>query len=210
MNLLKKLETKHIKTEKIAEIILQNSKFLPQIFDGLESKHASIKYGCSKTLLIISEKKPEIVYPNVDLFINLLESENNIFKWTATKIIGNLAAVDTENKMSDKLIGRLADMLNAGKMITANNAIYALGKIAKAKPKFQEIITDELLKVENYKYDTTECNNIAVGFVVESFRTYTNKIKNDPEVKAFLEKHSKNTRASTQKKALQLLENLKG
>ena len=133
----------------------------------ISSRDPKIKYGCAKNLLAVAKENPAEIYPELDFFVELLDSENNIIKWTAIDIIGRLARVD-EAKKIDTLLERLFGLLNTGKMITANHAIMALADIALARPEHQQKITDELLKVECYNYDTDECRNIAIGAVIQA------------------------------------------
>jgi hypothetical protein len=174
----------------------------------LQSDSAEVKYCCAKNLIAIAKENPARLYSHIDTFVKLLDGENNVLKWTAIIIIGNLARVDKENKV-DKLIGRLVGFLNAGKLITANNTTMALASIAIAKPQYQKQITAELLKVEHYDYDTDECRNIAMGKVIEAIGSYSSQLKDRKAVIEFAQRQTKNTRNATKKKAEQLLKKLK-
>ena len=174
----------------------------------LQSDSAEVKYCCAKNLIAIAKEDPARLYPHIDTFVKLLDGENNVLKWTAIIIIGNLARVDKEKKV-DRLISRLVGFLNAGKLITANNATMALAGIAIAKPRYQKQITKELLKVEHYDYDTDECRNIAMGKVIEAIGSYSSQLKDKKAVIGFAQRQTKNTRNATKKKAERLLEKLK-
>jgi len=177
----------------------------------LSSEDPKVKYACSKNLLLTAKDNPNKLYPYIDFFVKLIENENNILKWTAIDIIGFLSKVDKGKKI-DKLIDKLFSLLNTGKMITANHAIKALGNIALTKPEYQEIITNELLKVEQYNYDTDECRNIAIGNVIIAIDSYFGQLENKKVKKAiieFIERQTKNTRNATKKKAEQFLKKLK-
>jgi hypothetical protein len=102
----------------------------------LSSSDPKVKYCCAKNLIAVAKENPASIYPHIDTFVKLLDGDNNVLKWTAIIIIGNLARVDKEKKV-DRLIGRLVGFLNAGKLITANNATMALATIAIAKPQYQ-------------------------------------------------------------------------
>ena len=171
----------------------------------LQSDSAEVKYRCAKNLIAIARENPARLYPHIDTFIKLLDGDNNVLKWTAIIIIGNLARVEKE-KMVDRLIGRLVGFLNAGKLITANNATMALAGIAIAKPQYQKQITEELLKVEHYDYDTDECRNIAFGKVIEAIGSYSSQLKDKKAVIEFAQRQTKNTRNATRKKAERFLE----
>ena len=174
----------------------------------LSSKDPKVKYGCAKNLLAVAKEKPSEIYPELDFFVELLDSENNIIKWTAIDIIGHLARVD-EAKKVDALLGKLLALLNTGKMITANHAIMALADIAMAKPEHQKKITDELLKVEHYNYDTDECRNIAMGAVIQAIDSYFSELKDKGAAIEFARRQTQNSRNAVKKKAEKFLANYK-
>lgn len=170
----------------------------------LASKDPKVKYGCAKNLLAVARENPAEIYPELDFFVGLLESANNIIKWTAIDIIGNLARVD-EAKKIDALLGKLFGLLNTGKMITANHAIMALSDIALAKPEYRQKITGELLKVERYNYDTDECRNIAMGTVIQAIGSYYNELEDREAAIEFVRRQTQNSRNATRKKAEKFL-----
>ncbi len=173
-------------------------------FTDLLSQDPKVKYGCAKNLLAITKENPAEIYPNLDFFVELLDSENKIIKWTAIDIIGNLARVD-EAKKIDTLMEKLFGLLNTGNMITANHAIMALSNIALTKPEHRKRITDELLKVEGYNYDTDECRNIAIGTVIRAIGPYFNELKDGEATVEFVRRQTQNSRNATRKKAEKFL-----
>ncbi len=177
-------------------------------FKDLLSKDPKVKYGCAKDLLVIAKEKPAEIYPNLDFFIKLLDSENKILKWTAIDILGALAKIDNA-KIIDKLMSKLFGLLSAGNMITANHAIAALADIARVKPEHRVKITNELLKVEHYNYDTDECQNIAIGKVILAISIYFDELEDKDTTIEFVRRQTKNTRNATRKKAEQFLKKYK-
>lgn len=171
------------------------------------SDNPKVKYAAAKKAVAISKENPAELYADFDFFVNLLDNENQIIKWTAIQIIGNLSKTDKEKKV-DELLPRLIDFLNCGKLITANHAIFALAEIALNKPEHQEQVIKELLKVERYNYDTVECRNIALGKVILALEKFREKIKDDKEIIEFLKRQTKNSRIATSKKAQQLLKKI--
>jgi hypothetical protein len=160
-----------------------------------------IKYACAKQSIIVSQDKPEQLYPDIDFFIELLDNPNNIMKWTAIRVIGNLSKADREDKISF-ILPRLLDFLRCGKLITVNNTILALTEIARNKPEHSERIMDELLKIEDYRLETPECTNIAIGKTLIAFDKLKGLIKNKRKILPFIEKQKNNPRNATRKKAL--------
>ncbi len=167
------------------------------------STNPRIKYACAKQSIMVSQNKPEKLYPDTDFFIELLDSPNNIMKWTAIQVIGNLSKADREDKISD-ILPRLLDFLKCGKLITVNNTILALIEIAKNKPEHSDRIMDELLKIEDYRLETPECTNIAIGKTLIAFDRLKSLIKDKRRILPFIEKQKNNPRNATRKKALML------
>ncbi len=173
----------------------------------LSSSDAKIRYGCARNLLTVAKHNPTELYPNIARFVELLNGANKIIKWTAIDIIGLLSQVDKEKKV-DKLLGRLFELLSDGNMITANHAIAALANIALTKHEFQKEITAELLKVEQYDYETNECRNIALGKVILAISQYFRQLEDKSAVIDFVKRQTGNTRNATKKKAERFLRNL--
>ena len=171
---------------------------------ALSSKSPRIKYPAAKKLTMLSAEHPDLLYPHIDFFVNLLQSENNILKWNAIDIIGNLAKVDAVNKI-EKLLPRLFAMIDGGKLITAAHAVKACSNIASAKQNLRERIMMALLKVEQYTYETEECKNIMLSKTIESFTSLFKINEQKNEIIEFVKRQEHNSRPATVKKALKFL-----
>jgi hypothetical protein len=170
----------------------------------LFSEDPKIKYTCSKNLLALAKDNPAELYPDLEFFVKLLDNENKILKWTAIDVIGSLVRADKARAVG-KLMGRIVRLLNTGNMITAHHAITALTDIALARPEYQAAITDELLKVEHYNYDTDECRNITIGKVILAISTYFARLEDQEATLEVVKRQTKNSRNATRKKAEQFL-----
>lgn len=172
----------------------------------LNSKVPEIKYGMQKKILKLSETNPELLYDDFDFFVKLLENSNNILLWTGILVLGNLAKVDTGNKI-DEILPQIFSKLNVGKMITAGNTIKSLVEIAKAKPKLADKITFEIMRVKDYKYDTKECADIAIGHALKNLEQIWNLLNNDSKslLLKFAFDELGNSRPATARKAEHLL-----
>jgi len=205
--ILDNLGKKEIKAEDLAEKIVKNPDFLLDILNGVSSGNSRIKFKSAKILRIISDKNPKMLYPEMDFFINLLDSENNIIKWNAMDVIANLTFVDSKNKF-DKIFDKYYGFLYEGNLITAGHVVDNSGKIAKAKPNLQSKITSELLKVEKIPLPTEECRNILLGKVILSFGQYIDQVKDKEEMISLAKVQLNNTRNATKKKAEKFLKKL--
>jgi len=202
--LLERIATKGSDKKEIAESIADKPVRIAEVITGLNSKKASIKFGCAKVLRIISEVRPEALYPHIDTFIKLLDSDNNIMKWEGIHAIGNLARVDNDRKI-DTILTRYLKPIEGPVMITAANVIGGAAKIAAAKPYLAERIAKALLKVEHAQYDTDECRNVALGHTLDAFELFFDNIKSKQPVIDLVTKQLDNSRNSTRKRAEKLL-----
>jgi len=198
--LLQQIAKKESDKETIAAKVVDQPELLSEIFEGLNSDQANIKYGCDKILRLISEKAPALLYSKFDFFVNNLNSENNFFKWGAIHILANLAAVDSENKF-EKIFDKYFAPLPGPVLITAANLINGAAKIALAKPHLAERIARALLQVEKAKYQNAECRNIALGLVIKSVDQFFGQINDKEPMIKLVRRQLKNSRNATQKVA---------
>ena len=73
--------------EDLALRALSQPQRLSVMVDIMGSAKGTAKFACAKALLLMSESRPEAVYPYFDGIAQLLGSENNIIKWDAALII---------------------------------------------------------------------------------------------------------------------------
>ncbi len=205
IDIIQTLENKQKKPEELVDKVLGDPKLLPTIFDGTTATKANVKYGSTKILRLISEKDPKVLYPKMDFFIKMMESENQILKWNGMDIVANLLVVDSKNKF-DKIFDKYYSLLSDEVMITAGHVIDNSGKIVMAKPYFTDKITNRLLKVENISRDQ-ECQNILLGKTILAFNSYFDQINNNNKTKviSFVRRQLNNTRPATRKKAEKFL-----
>jgi len=207
-NLLTQISQKQIPKEDLAAEIIAHPENLPVLFEGLSADKANTKYGCSKILQIISEKAPDLLYPQFDFFVSLLDSENNVFKWTSIFILGKLTAVDQENRFDaifEKFFALLADSV----MITAGNVVRAAAEIIKNKPALRPKIIEVLLKVESATYQTEECRNVVLSHAIDTFTKIFPLIENKAPVIRLVKNQLNNPRNGTRKRAEKFLRKFK-
>ena len=188
----------------MADLVARRPQSLPDVFDGLSADQARIKYGCLKLLRLISERKPAILYPEFDKFVALLDSENNILKWVAIIVIGNLATADSRKKI-DRMLDRYLSPIAGPVLITAANTVGGAAKIAVAKPRLADRIARALMEVEAGNYQTAECRNVALGKVVESLTLFFDLVEDRRPVLEFVQRQLKNPRTAVKRKAAEFL-----
>jgi len=170
-DILKKIENKEITKDALVKKLKNNFLLFPEIISGISSKKASVRYGCSNVLTVISEENPKELYPYMDFFIKLLDSNYRILRWAGIVIIANLTKVDIENKF-DSIFDKYYGYLDDEYMVTVANVVGNSGKIALAKPYLTQKITDNLLKVENISITphlSEECKKVITGHAIKTF-----------------------------------------
>lgn len=197
------IEKKNVTPKSMARNIVKNKKLLSEVINGITSDKPQIKYKSGKTLMILSEENPKLLYSKWDHFVTLLDSENTFMKSIGITILSNLTRVDTKNKF-DKLFNNFYKLLDCESMITAANLVGHSGTIAKAKPKLQNKITNKLLSIDE-THHSSECKNIIKGKAILSLGQYFEEAKNKKKIIEFVKKELKNTRPATRKKAEKFL-----
>ena len=160
--LLEQIGQKGSDKEQIAQRVIGEPGLLADVLEGLGARPASVKFGCSKVLHIISQQKPAVLYSSFDFFVRLLDSDNTFLKCDAIFILANLTAVDSAHRF-EAIFDRYFAPIKGPVLIVAANIIGGAAKIALAKPALTDRITSELLKVENAKYQTDRVPQHSAG-----------------------------------------------
>jgi hypothetical protein len=148
---------------------------------------------------LLSEKRPEMLYPRWDFFVDLLSKDNNYHKVIGIKIIANLSKKDKENKL-EPIYNKYTDPMKSESIMTVRTLVENLGKIAKAKPNLTNKITNTLMNVEKECSDFQQRELIKAD-VIKSFNTYFEQIENQKEVLSYVENQLKSDSPKTRKMA---------
>ncbi|MCK4636703.1 MAG: hypothetical protein KAT49_02360 [Methanomicrobia archaeon] len=181
MSVLPDLDKKDVNIESVAKKALRDGKVLSELSEGLLSKKDTIRYNSFKVLLLISEEHPELLYPKWDFFAELIDSDNSYRKLIAVRLIAKLTKIDTENKF-EEIFDKYYNLLN-GSVIVAGHITANSGKIAKAIPKLQTKITNELLNIDktNQKH-----KDLIKSGAIQSFSEYFEESKDKEKIIEFV------------------------
>ena len=202
-DLLTKLGNQEVTKVELAQKVESNFDLLPTLLEGTSSSKATIRYGCGKVLMDLSEKYPKKLYPYMDFFIGLLDNKYRILKWNAMAIIANLTKVDEDCKFEaifDKYYSYLSDEY----MVTVANVVGNSAKIVLAKPYLTQRITIQLLKVKDIKVTphlTEECKLVIAEQAIKTFDTFFGHIEAKEQVIAFAKKQLDSSRTSLREEA---------
>jgi hypothetical protein len=208
-SILQQLKAKEIDAVTAADRLVAAPGRIPELIDALQTEKGSAKYAYEKTLRFVSERRPELIYPDFDAFAALLDHENSFLKWGAIMTIANLTAVDASGRF-EALFDRYYAPVASPVMVTAANLIGSSPKIARAKPHLAQRITQEILKVEEAHYErhgspSPECRHVAIGHALDAFDQFYDLIDDKAAILAFAKRQLQNTRKQVARKAERFL-----
>jgi len=146
MNYLSNLIDKKISLNEAADIALKDDPFLSELMTGILAKKDEIRFNCYEVLRTIAEKNPERLYTHWDHFSGLLDSDNHYQRFIAINLLANLVHIDTEGKF-EAIMDKYFDNIAGDRTMVAGQAALNAGKIARAKPSLQTLITDRLINI---------------------------------------------------------------
>jgi len=197
------LSDKNMNVENMAKKALKEEGILSELIENLTTKNETVRYNCSKTLNLLSEEYPEVLYPKWDFFIELLNSDHTYWKLSVIPLLANLARIDTEKKF-ERIFDDYYRLLDDKSMIPAAWVADNSGKIARAKPKLQTRITDNLLNIDKTHHPSERRDLIKAG-AIESFDEYFKEAVDKKKILEFVKKQLKSKSPKTRKIAKEFL-----
>jgi hypothetical protein len=207
VDLLQELEDKKITKPQLFRMVEADFALLPELLKGTSSPKATVRYGCGKVLMDLSEKYPKKLYPYIDTFVKLLGSRHRILTWNSMAIIANLATVDRKRKF-DSILDKYYSFLDSGYMVTVANIVGNSARIAVAKPYLADRIAAEVLKIQELQVTphlTEECKLVIAEHAIQTFDTIFNLANNKSALLAFAQKYENSSRISLRKQAQNFL-----
>ena len=202
--LQKKIAGKGPDPGKIAESVIHAPQWIPALIAWMSADTPALKYGSEKVLRIISEKRPDLVYPYFDSLATMLDCENSFLKWGAILCLANLTRVDSAGKF-EAIFDRYFRPISGPVMITAGNIMRGSARIALAKPHLADRIAAEILKVEQAEYRTAECRNVAIGHAIDSFTLFYDLVRDRSCIIRFVKAQVGNPRPPVHRRAVKFL-----
>ncbi|MFX1310700.1 MAG: hypothetical protein ACFE9M_04595 [Promethearchaeota archaeon] len=192
-----------IQAEKIIKRVLQDKRYISQVLNGIKAKEDSVRYPNAIALEILSEKNPEIIYPEWDLFVELLGSNNAYHKSIAISTIANLTAIDREQKF-EEIFNQYFKLIDDKSVIVARKLCIYAGRIVKAKPELKTEITNVLLSINGTQHNPNR-KDLIKGDIIESFGEFFEEIKDKKKILEFVMSQLSSSSPSTVKKAKEFL-----
>lgn len=192
----------------IADEFLNGKTTLNKIFEKVSPKLSELEYNSNGTALrMLSEENPKLLYNHWDFFRDLLRAKNNYLKMHALYIITNLCKVDKEEKF-ERVFEDFYDLLDCESLMIANHTALVFGKIAKAKPKMREKITEQLFNIESTHWESKR-KDLIKGYAIKAFSEYFELAKNKDAILDFVSNQLSSESSSTKKEAIEFLKKFK-
>ncbi len=185
--------------EVIVQDAINDRGNIALLIDTIKTEKGSIKFGCEKTLRLVSEKHPELIYPYFDFFVELLDSENSFLKWGAILTIANLTAVDVNGKFA-ATFKKYYSFIKGPQIAAAGNVMGSSVRIAENLPELIDRIVAAILKVDGATYIykgevSSECKNVAYQAAINAFYMLYDKASSKNEIMDFVTRQLENPRA---------------
>ena len=131
--MISKLTDKNADIQKMAEKAIGDKTVLSELLEGLEVKEETYRYNCHKVLMLISQKRPEMLYTAWDYLVGHLSSVNSYHKMSAILLLANIISVDKENRFDD-IFDVFYGLLDDRSMVVTYYVTSSSAKIIHAKP----------------------------------------------------------------------------
>ncbi len=115
-----------------------------EIAENLWNKDKRIAFDCIKTLYEVGYIEPTLIRGYAREFLHLLHSRNNRMVWGAMLALSTIAELE-----ADAIFERHADIQQAlehGSVITVDNAVKTLARVASKKDAYRRKLLPDLLK----------------------------------------------------------------
>ncbi len=140
-------------------------KYLDSIINGLDSDQKRVQSGCAELASFLSEDKPELLYPHIEIFVKNLAAKEPVLRWEAVCTIGNLAHVDDTGNVL-KQLNIITAFLDDKSIVLQGHAVRALTRIVKKHPRSGKQVLDALVSARE-KFPGNR-----IGFLVEAMDSF--------------------------------------
>jgi hypothetical protein len=204
------LEAKNANAEEIAASALQDERVLRALLEGIapEARKTAVRENSFKTLLLLSERQPKVLFPHWKYLAGLLKSDNGFSKYAALYLIAALAPADDEGRF-DKAFNTFYGLLDDESVMVASHIAKVSGKIAQAKPHLQDKITKRLLAIDKTHFDA-ERQGLVKGYAIAALDEYYAEAHDQAKILAFVRKQLSAASPKTRKAAKDFLKKWKG
>lgn len=121
----------------------QDKKGIREVAANVWNENAVVQGNCVKVLSEIGLLDPKLIAPYADTFIKLLTDKNNRLVWGSMEALATIASLEAD--VIYKHTGLIEDALAHGSIITRDNGIKTLSRVAGSKDAYRKKIFPFLL-----------------------------------------------------------------
>lgn len=199
--------------DRLVNKLLSDPSEIKGLLEAIPNGKGNIKYLHEKAIRAISERRPELLLPHMDLLLGLANCENTFIRCGAIISLSNLIPKASAGAALESFKGYMT-LMESDSLLIAGCASGNAWKIARAWPGLEPCITKKLLSIPSRTFiyhgePSPECGNIMVGHALECFAQYFDFATDKAGIIDFIEKAETNERPSVAKKAHTLHKELK-
>ena len=170
----------------VARQALEDDEVFEALINGIspDRKKITIRENSFRALMLLCEKYPDRLLPHWEYLVGLLQSNNSYSKYAAIHIIAAIVPADKQSRF-EKACDLYLGLLNDRSIMVAAHIAGRSGKIARAKPALQSMITVRLLDIEQTHFDQGR-QDLIKPFIIESFEEYFEQVKDKAKILAFI------------------------
>jgi hypothetical protein len=177
------LDNQMLDINKLAQDALSDENLFKELLCGVKFKDNTIRSNSFRTLQVISEEKPEFLYPLWDYFQEMLLSNKNYYKYIAIYILANLTRVDDKNKFNT-IFDEYYGILGGDKVMNASHVAANSPIIIKNKPELQLKIIEKLINIDTIHQGKHK--ELVKAYAIESLRKIYPDADNKEEIVEFV------------------------
>ena len=131
--------------QQVAQALAQtrNQADIREIAEALWNKDPNIQSDCLKVLYELGYLAPELIAEYVEDFLNLLKHRNNRMVWGGMIALSTVADLKADEIFPH--IDEIIQVMKNGSVITVDNGIKTLARVASQRDEYREIIFPILL-----------------------------------------------------------------
>ncbi|MCX6012653.1 MAG: hypothetical protein NTV30_04445 [Chloroflexi bacterium] len=169
---------------------------IQQLLNTILIGEEAARYDSFKTLYLIAQDNPEVVYPYWDKFALLLEDKPDK-KYIAVYMLTKLTKVDSERRF-EKLFDKYFSLLDDESIIPAAHAALNSGEIALNIPELQSKITHALLGIDATHHEKGR-KGLIKSYIIEAFNYYYDTSTDKDEITTFVKNQKESSSPKTRK-----------
>lgn len=170
---------------------------------GPNRKKTVEREHCTRTLIALSERRPESISGHWKTFVSLLNTENASTKMAALYVTANLTIGKQDGGFAN-ILNAYAELMNDPAVGVCGHSALNLGKIAAARADLRQQVIERLLDIFKINKNPDRIDMIS-GYVVKAFDICFEACEDKDAIVSFVVGLSNSQSPSTRKLAKSFL-----